>query len=422
MNGLAYGDDYGMQEDEGYYEEGADIMMSVSEYEDLLFQHVLDKIRLARATGESDVQLSPEELELYQSRVSRSRVPAAHPQAARYRQGTGHAGAGSTVAPAASSSGNTGTSRSKKKDKRSSFFSSKSKDKKSSNRSRAASNASDMLSQPSPPPPGFMVPGPNGQPMFAPINAYQGRMTRDVPRRPSGSPRSSRSASISSEIPPVKGGHATQTRGLGLGPSLRLPQTPTRLSYTAMPGAFPGSPINYSAESPTQAARPSSSSSRHSKYDMFDRRQSAGSGHTVSSPVQQQAPKLVPFPTIEYQHHTPEPYQYQAAGQIASASSTSLASQPQYSRRVASSPTESTHMSMPRRVPVPAPAPAAPVQRAPAPVQQDVHHSTSDPVLTQRVPRVGPSDDEEEARAPKKAAAKESSSGGKRKGKSRRKN
>lgn len=423
LNGLAYGDDY-HQEDEGYYDDGAEISMTVSEYEELLFQRVLDKVRLARATGEPDVQLSAEELDAYQARMWRSRGPAVPVQAARSRPGT----ANST---SASTSGHTSASRSKKKDKRSSLFGSsksKDKDKKSANRSRAASNATshapDTANQQFPP--GFVVPGPNGQQVFTPINAYQGRTTRDPPRRP-GSPRSSRSASISSDLHPLKEGHVSQSRGLGLGLGLRLPPTPTRAMYSRdMPGAFPGSPTttNYMAESPVTAARPSSSSSsRQSVYDKAERRQSTSSHHTVSSPVQQQAPKLVPFPTVEYQHFTPEPYQYQVAGHLATSSASSVASQPQYTRRAATSPTETLHMNMPRRAPVPVQQQQQQQQQPQRPTssQQDVgQHSYSDSVVTQRNPKVGGSD--EEATVEEVKATPKKSNGKKKGGKGRRKN
>ncbi|KAF1953971.1 hypothetical protein CC80DRAFT_419000 [Byssothecium circinans] len=376
VDGMAYGDDYGYMEDEGYYDDAADVTMAAAEYEELLFQRVLDKIRLARATGDADVQLLPEELEAYQARIWRSRTPAAHPQA-RSRPATAGTVNGNANPVVAASSSNTGTSGRKKNQRRTSLFSSKPKEKKSSGRSRAPSNVSEMASQPMPP--GFVVPGPNGQPMYAPINAYQG-------------------------------GQPTQARGLG--PALRLSQAPMRITGSRdMPGTFPGSPVSYRSaspiNSPVHANRPASSSSRQSTQDRIEPQQ-LSNGRTRSSPIQE-TPTLVPFPTVEYKHHTAEPFQYQAAGHLASSSSSTV-SQPQYTRRVASGSSD-THVAMPRRVPVP-------VQHATA--TESVHGSYSDPVPMQGGLGVDLGDEEDDA-GNRKSSAKTGSGERKRKGKGKRK-
>ncbi|OAG00368.1 uncharacterized protein CC84DRAFT_1101976, partial [Paraphaeosphaeria sporulosa] len=319
QDGLAYGDDYdygyGYVEDEGYYEDAGN-MISPAEYEELLFQRTLDKIRLARATGEADVSLSPEELEVYQNRMWRQRAPAARPQARPMPHSA-------PVVPSATTSSSTsapGSSspRSKKNQRRSSLFGGKDKSKKekSGNRARATSNATESTIQQAPP--GFLVPGPNGQPMFAPINAYQANNGRDT-RQPG--PKDARQ----SQTPP---------------------QSPLRLTTTSrdIPGAFPSSPVSLRMPTPPLTARPGSSSSRLSAQDHSDRQTSSG-GRSRSSPTLQ-PPKLVPFPVAEYKHHNTEPFQYQAAGHLAQPSA-----QPQYARRVA--PAESPYATMPRRVPVP---------------------------------------------------------------------
>ncbi|KAF2644200.1 hypothetical protein P280DRAFT_393310, partial [Massarina eburnea CBS 473.64] len=389
LDGMAYGDDYGYVEDEGYYDEAADVAMSGTEYEEFLFKRVMDKIRLARAIGNADVQLSSEELEAYQARIWRSRMPAAHPQA-RSRPATSGTANGGAIAAVASVPNNTGTSGRKKQQqqqqRRTSLFSNKSKEKRSSDRSRAPLNISESASQQMPP--GFVVPGPDGQPMFAPISAYQSRTPPEVPAR-------------------------GQARGPGRG--LRLSQAPTRktLPSREMPGTFPGSPTSYqtaspvNSPSPVHATRPASSSSRQLAKDRADPKQL--SNNRALSSTTQQAPTLVPFPTMEYKHHTAEPYQYQAAGQLASSAS-STASQPQYSRQVASGHPD-PHATMPRRVPIP-------VQRANA--TQNVHGSYSDPVVPQRGSRASISEDEED-KGYRKGSAKEGS-GERRKKKGRRKN
>lgn len=387
MEGLAYGDDYGYLEDEGYYEDGGDVTMSITEYEDLLFQRVLDKIRLARATGDPDVQLTPEELDIYQAKVSVQRAPAARPQLPKTRHHNVpaiSAGASTAVASAPSTTGTaaSGSARAKKSSRRTSLFGSRRSDKKekSSTRTRAPSMSSDASNQQLPP--GFVVPGPNGQPVFAPINAYHGRMARDVRVPTPGSPSrpSSRSASTSSDkLAPVKGSHPVD-----LARGLRQAPTPPRISPPRdMPGAFPsGSPRSYRAATPPQLSRPASSSSRQSTQDQSEPRKStrqsaqdsvdsrkSSSGRPRSSSTQQ-GTKLVPLPIPEYTHHTTEPYQYQVAGQLASSPS-----QSPYARRVASGPAEGHYTTMPRRVPVP-------VQRAAG--ANSVQGSHSDPAILHR--------------------------------------
>lgn len=415
IDGLAYGDDYGgYLEDEGYYEDEGGVTMSVNEYEDLLFQRVLDKIRLARATGDPDVQLTPEELEIYQARLLGPRAPAARPQPAKSRHASVPTNIPAVSTAVASTSSNIGTAasgsaRAKKSTRRTSLFGSKRPDKKekATSRTRAPSMSSDASNQQLPP--GFVVPGPNGQPVYAPINAYQGRMARDARVRSSGSPSrpSSRSASTSSDKPaPLKVGYPAESpRGYRQAP------TPPRISSPRdMPGTFPDSPRSYRAATPPQLARPASSSSRQSAQDNIDSRKpsrqstqdnvdsrkpsrqstqdsidtrkpsrqstqdsidsrKSSSGRPRSASIQQAA-KLVPLSIPEYKHHTTEPYQYQVAGQLASSQS-----QPQYARRVASGPAEGSYTSMPRRVPVP-------VQRAAG--VSSVQGSYSDPAILQR--------------------------------------
>jgi hypothetical protein len=369
-DGMAYGEDHRYLEDEGYYDDAGDFMSS-ADYEELLYQRVMDKIRLARATGDADVRLSPDELEAYQGRSSRM-APAAHPQA-RFRPANADTANVGTTAVAPSHDLAAGPTARKRNQRRTSMFSSKAKDKKPIGRSHGPSN--EMASQQ--PPPGFVVPGSNGQHMFAPINAYQGRMVHDT--HPAGPLANSRPST-----------NPAQARGFGLRPT----QTPTRITPPGdMPGTFPGSPLSHRGPSPVYTTRPASSSS---------------SNRTRSSP-NQQSPKLIPFPTPEYKHHTPEPFQYQVAGQLASSSS-STASQAQYARRVSPGNVDGSHANMPRRVPVP-------VQRVAATATQGVHGSYSDSVLTQKGLRAEGSEEDEERGDRRASWGKKKKSG-----RSRRKN
>ncbi|KAF2441207.1 hypothetical protein P171DRAFT_488767 [Karstenula rhodostoma CBS 690.94] len=369
QDGLAYGDDYdygyGYVEDEGYYEDAGN-MISPAEYEELLFQRTLDKIRLARATGEADVSLTPKELEVYQNRMWRPRAPAARPQV----RPMPHSAPVVHSATTSSSSGapESSSPRSKKNQRRSSLFGGKDKSKKekSGNRARATSNATESTVQQAPP--GFLLPGPNGQPMFAPINAYQGYNGRD-PRQP-GSPLRPGSRPVSKGNERYAPGKAKNSGSPKDAIQAQTPpQSPLRLSTTSrdIPGAFPSSPVSYRMPTPPLTARPGSSSSRLSVQEHADRQASSG-GRSRSSTVQQ-PPNLVPFPVTEYKHHNTEPFQYQAAGHLAQPSV-----QPQYARRVASA--ETPYTTMPRRVPVPGQQTTG---------RQDIPSSYSDPAI----PHVG---------------------------------
>jgi hypothetical protein len=222
------------------------------------------------------------------------------------------------------------SSRSKKSQQRSSIFGSKSKKEKSSSHKRTSTADSRA------PPPGFVIPGPDGQPVYAPINAYQGSLDRErEPLRPA-----SRSASDTSHhvSPPS---HASFSRD--------------------MLGAFPESEYDYRPNTPPRQGR--SISSRQAAYE-------ADLPHgtrTRSSSIQSAG--LVPFPVEPYQYHTFSP----------ASSSSPTSPQPQYTRRVSSGVSEASYTSVPRRVPVPAAA-SVPLQRAP-PVAGS-HVSQSDPAQT----------------------------------------
>ncbi|KAF1971503.1 hypothetical protein BU23DRAFT_581615 [Bimuria novae-zelandiae CBS 107.79] len=366
QDGLAYGEDYGhgYLEDEGYYED-AGHGLPLAEYEELVFQRTLDKIRYARATGEADVSLTPEELDVYQNRLWRQRAPAARPPA-RARPFSAPVVHSHTGAPAATTSSNIstqGSSSPRKKDKRrSSIFGGKGKKEKSGNRARATSNATESSIQQAPP--GFRVPGPNGQTMFTPINGYQEYVGRDTRSAQPGSPLrpASRHSSHGQERHvPTGGNKAGDPR------APRQAKTPPRIATSRdIPGAFPSSPVSLRMPTPPQTARPGSSSSRISTQDYADMQGSSG-GRSRSSTIQQ-PPNLALFPVTEYKHHKAEPFQYQSAGQLAQSPT-----QPQYARRVGSA---ESHTSVPRRVPVP-------VQHA---GMQGIQGSYSDPAISHAEP------------------------------------
>ncbi|KAJ4337351.1 hypothetical protein N0V95_008363 [Ascochyta clinopodiicola] len=294
---------HGYPEDEGYYDNSGELM-SAAEYEEVLFQRVLDKIRLARAADMPDVQLTPEELDAYQSKLHGTRAPAARsPRSPRFSP------LNDTMSVANSSAAakkGVSSSRSKKEQQRSSLFASKPKKDKVSSRKRASSNAAPA------PPPGFMIPGPDGQPIYTPINAFQGSLARDPVSPPQSAP------------PPAS--YSVQ------------PPMPLRAALREMPGAFPGalptSPHLYRPSTPLQEVHPS-------PRDLEPGYEGLGIRNQSSS---KQTSKRKTTPVEPYQYHNFSP-----------SSSTQSSPKPKYTRRVSSA--ESSYTAMPRRVPVPAPRP-----------------------------------------------------------------
>ena len=309
LGGAPVRNDRGYQEDKGYYDDSGE-PLSAAEHEEVLFQRVLDKIRLARAADIPDVQLTPEELDAYQSKLHGTRAPAARPaQSPRSSplNDTMSVANASTTSKKGSSS-----SRGKKEQQRSSLFSSKAKKEKPSSRKRAPSNVS------SAPPPGFMIPGPDGQPIYTPINAYQGDLTRDPTTPPQPTSRT-----VSSSEQPLM---------------------PQRVAPREMPGTFPGalptSPHLYRPSTPSEEMRPPPQDLT-SDYD--------GLGISTRS-----SSKLSSKPSSKLKTTPVEPYQYH---NFSSSSLIQSSPKPKYMRRVSSA--ESSYTAIPRRVPVPPQRPQA---------------------------------------------------------------
>ncbi|KAF2499308.1 hypothetical protein BU16DRAFT_557638 [Lophium mytilinum] len=335
---LAYGDVYDHSEDEdGYFEEGGGAIVHLAplDQEEVLFQRVLDKIRRARGTGKPNVALTQEELEAYEARILRNQqvpAPAARP-AAKIKNTS------STPTSASSST------RSKNAQRRTSIFSSpKPVKNKSSGSGKKRVSSGQLDSTPVPAPaPGFMIPGPDGQPMYAPITYNpRGPQSRSARSISSHSRPGSRSPSLSSR----NGNH---------------PSTPPREA----PGAFPSdSPQHYeNVTPPVQKSRQSSYPPRQNSFlEDADWIQSARSRSDPSALHQlplQPSPQLVPFPVSPYQHYNADPYQYmpQSAPSM-TPSSVQPQSQPQVAsqyardRRLGAAASDN-YINMPRRVPVP---------------------------------------------------------------------
>lgn len=321
----------------GYHEEyfgGADEPTDSAESEEILFQRVLDKIRLARAAGNTDVSLSTEELDAYQSRLYGARASAVRPepQSRPTNASLPHDAASIMSYEAPGKHGS--SSRSRKSQQRSSLFGSKPKKEKQHSSHKRTSTQSTAESHTSPP--GFVVPGPGGQSVYAPINAYEGPLARKQ-----------------ESLRPASHSASDTSHHMGSFSQYASPRN--------MLGSFPESVVDYRPSTPPRQGR--EMSSRQAAYEA----ELPPGSRTRSSSIQS---RLVPFPV--------EPYQYHNFS--ASSSSSPTSPQPQYSRRVSSGPSEASYASVPRRVPAPTPAPAPiPLQRVSnAGVGQGAH---SDAVL-----------------------------------------
>lgn len=320
--------DHGYPEDEGCYDDSG-VPLSATEYEEVLFQRVLDKIRLARAAGVPDVQLTSEELDAYQSKLHGARAPAARSPRSPRRSPLGDvmSAASSNVASKKVLS----SSRSNKEQQRLSLFTSKPKKDKYSNHKQALSNALNA------PPPGFVIPGPDGQPIYTPINAYQGNLARDPVMLPQPVYRTA--------------SHHEQ-------PPMIVHVTPREMPG-AFPGALPTSPHLYRPSTPLQDVHSSPRDLGHG-YESLN----------ISGRASTQC--------LELKTASVEPYQYHDFSSSSSQSSPKL----KYTRRVSSA--ESNYTAMPRRVPVPAQRPV-PMQASYSGPNTGPH--TSSPGL-ERVPSV----------------------------------
>lgn len=314
---VVHGSDDGQQEgEEEYYNDAGEVMTS-DEYEEMLFRRVLDKIRVARAAGNEDVDLSPEELEAYQARLHGPRSPTARSQPKSRNSSAAAANDAASVITTTRSP----TAPRVKKSQRNSIFSTKPKKQKSSRK-----RDSPTLSVAGQVPPGFVVPGQDGQSVYSPINAYEGNLVRDSGPPPRPSPYSAPNSS-----------HQVPTH-YHPGPPIT--------------GAYPGSDYSYQSSMPPPQPWPG-----------YARQSVSMQGHDASpaTSAAQPPPRLIPFPI--------EPYQYQS---FTPPSASPVSPHSQYARRVSLSPSEAStsYTAMPRRVPAPPPTPVQVQRTLPATTAQ----------------------------------------------------
>lgn len=280
--------------DELYYDDHGELM-SVDDYEEILFRRVLDKIRIARAAGHADVDLTSDEIDAYQAKMHGVRSPSLRPDLSQ-RQ-SDHDNASAASIPSASKHKKP-SSRSKKDQPKISLFGTKSKKDKEKEKTSSRKRTPTIPSPSHNAPPGFVIPGPDGQPVFTPVNAYEGSLSYDR--------RSIAQLDIPVSVPAAS--------------SHRDPTPPLTSPSREILGAFPGSEDAYETRAP---AKKKKSSRRYiGEQDDVD------------------PAHLVPFPVEPYQYHSFSP------------SSASPTSPPPYIRNVSATPSEASYVSMPRRMPV----------------------------------------------------------------------
>lgn len=190
LEDVAYGDDYRYQnENERIYHEQQQRQVLYSRYSDLVYS-ANEKLRRAKEKGKTSVNLSADEVEALQ----RSRTP--QPRETTPPK-TPSKGRSSRSSSAASQTGK----KSSKKGSSSRLFSNSSPSSsrnKAPKNSRKSSNGEQGNTAPAPP--AFMIAGPDGVPMYAPIGYYPPYPPSPEQIRPSsgGSHQGSRSASSNS--------------------------------------------------------------------------------------------------------------------------------------------------------------------------------------------------------------------------------
>lgn len=312
--------EYDHQTGETLFYDDAGELMSAEDHEEMLFCRVLDKIRIARAAGHADVDLTSEEIDAYQAKLHGIRTPTARPDALPQQSDSSVVNDNaSTVSAQTTGKHGKSSSRSKKDPQRTSIFGSKpKKDKEKQSVRKRSSTTVNTLAHASP---GFVVPGTDGQSVFTPVNAYEVDLTHD------------RAVVFQPESPIFTA-------------SSRKDPTPPRPPVKEILGAFPGSEEAYQ---PRPAARKKATRPKQRAYE-----------EDTAPP-----PRLVPFPVEPYKYHNFSP------------ASTSPTSPPPYIRNVSATPSEASYVSMPRRMPVSAPMPVP--SSGPFVVQQTIPVTTAQP-------------------------------------------
>lgn len=192
--------DYGEESDGLDYRDqrGRAYQDAVREKEDTLYQSALGRIARANAKGKTNVSLSREEMEALERRRNQQPEPTAtlaSPPATPAKPATPKGKPGSRSNSSSNLSGQ--KARSGKRASSGLFSGSSSSPAKSNSKAKVSRKPSDEQTAPYPTgaqPPGIMVPGPNGTPVFAPISYYP-PPSPEYTRSPGGSKAGSRSGS-----------------------------------------------------------------------------------------------------------------------------------------------------------------------------------------------------------------------------------
>jgi hypothetical protein len=302
------GEDYGPT---GYDAQGG-YVLDRRESDEMIAQRALERIRRARMYGQENVTLSHSELDALE--YGRLRQQEESPSR-------------SSAKPKSSSKQSSSKSSSKSKKgpaSRSSFFATSSSTRPTSSsggrkRSSTVSTQDEHYAQV---PPGFILPGPNGAQVYAPI-AYDGNGLGRV-----------RSSSIS------RPGSRSASNDRG---------TPPRAVLDQLPGAFPA----YSSP-----LRPTSSSNRRPSDEELwlhrARSRSSSSSYTNGHPFPQQQAPYPTAPNDLYYYQQPNGTHQAQGGVALQPQHQPYQQHSQQGRRIVSSPADvpPTYAQVPRRVPV----------------------------------------------------------------------
>lgn len=258
-----YGDDFDSDGLDYRDQRGRAYQDAIREKEDALAQSALERIARANAKGKTNVNLTREEMEALERRRSQqpeSPVPLASPPATPAKTSTPKGKPGSRSNSSSNLSGQKGRS---KRGSSGIFGGRSSSPAKSNSKAKVSRKPSDEQATPypsGPQPPGIMVPGPNGTPVYAPIG-YYAPPSPEYTRSPAGSKAGSRSGSKHSRresTPPDRTAdpYAYPPRYYPPPAGMRPESSHSNRSLPDDIDWYPPTPRNRSASSATYAAYP----------------------------------------------------------------------------------------------------------------------------------------------------------------------
>ena len=191
-----YGEEFDSDELDYRDQRGMAYQQAVRDKEEALIQSALARIARAREKGKTNVNLSQEEMEALERR--RGQQPEPSPPLASPPPTPAKATKAIKGSSRSNSSTNLASQKARKRGGTGLFGSGSSSPAKSNSKAKVSRKPSDERALTYPPgnvPPGVMVPGPDGQPVYAPIGYYGPPSPEFVRSKSGGSRPGSRSAS-----------------------------------------------------------------------------------------------------------------------------------------------------------------------------------------------------------------------------------